>query len=164
MDLFRKTLLIIALIISSNIIGQGVSLKWSDPLLLDNKKDGFFRTFLAENEKYVYAKFATLSKKDKFKIVSFDKKTMKRVASAPIFGYDVLLADEKKYKDLSYLKTIIYEKHIYVFFTNYNKQTENKTFLVKSFSPELKPLSKLKEIISVSTEIISDEKSASVLL
>jgi len=164
MNLFRKNLLIIAIIISSNCIAQDISLKWSDPLLLDNKKDGFFNTFLAENEKYVYAKFATLSKKDKFKIVSFDKKTMRKVAAEPILGYNVLMADERKYKDLSYLRTIIYDKHIYVFFTSYDKKTQKKKYLVKSFSPELKPLNKLKEIISVSTDINKDEKGARVFI
>lgn len=164
MKLFSKCLVIIAIIISSNAIGQDISLKWSDPMLLDNKKDGFFRTFLSENENFVYAKFATLSKKDKYKIVSFDKKTMKKVGSAPVIGYDVLANEERKYKDLSYLRTIVYEKHIYVFYTSYDKKTERKKYLVKSFSPTLKPLTSLKELVSISTKTSKEEKAARVFI
>jgi hypothetical protein len=164
MNSIKQTFLIISVILSSNLFGQDISLKWSDPVLLDNKVDGFFRAFLSENEKYVYAKFSTYSKKDKYKIVSFDKKTMKKVSSTPIIGYDVLAQEEKKYKGLSYLRTIVYEKYIYVFFTSYDKKTKKKKYLVKSYSPTLKPLKGLTELTSISTDTKDGSKTARVFI
>ena len=164
MNYFKKICLIISIVISSNLFGQDISLKWSDPVLLDNKVDGFFISFLSENEKYVYAKFSSYSKKDKFKIVSFDKKTMKKVSSEPLIGYEVLKQEEKKHKDLSYLKTIVYEEQIYAFFTSYDKKTRRKKYLVKSYSPTLKPLKSLTELTTVSTKTNDGEKSARVFI
>ncbi len=164
MNFIKHSFLIIAVILSSNLFGQDISLKWSDPVLLDNKVDGFFRSFLSENEKYVYAKFSTYSKKDKYKIVSFDKKTMKKVSSTPIIGYDVLEQEEKKHKGLSYLRTIVYDKFIYVFFTSYDKKTKKKKYLVKSYSPTLKPLKGLTELITVSTKTDDGVKAARVFI
>jgi len=164
MNFLKQNFLIIALILTSNLFGQDISLKWSDPVLLDNKVDGFFRSFLSENKKYVYAKFSTYGKKDKYKIVSFDKKTMKKVSSTPIIGFDVLKQEEDKYKDLSYLRTIVYEKQIYVFFTSYDKRTKRKKYLVKSYSPTLKPLKSLTELTTISTKTNDGEKAARVFI
>ena len=164
MNFLKQNILIIALILTSNLFGQDISLKWSDPVLLDNKVDGFFRSFLSENKKYVYAKFSTYGKKDKYKIVSFDKKTMKKVSSTPIIGFDVLKQEEAKYKDLSYLRTIVYEKQIYVFFTSYDKKTKRKKYLVKSYSPTLKPLKSLTELTTISTKTNDGEKAARVFI
>lgn len=164
MTLIKFRTLLVALIISSNLFGQDISLKWSDPVLLDNKVDGFFKSFLSENDKYVYAKFSTYSIKDKYKIVSFNKKTMKKVSSTPIIGYDVLANEEKKFKNLSYLKTIVYEKYIYVFFTSYDKKSKRKKYLVKSYSPSLKPLKGLTELVNISTKKVKGEKSARVFI
>lgn len=140
----RQIKLLAALfLIVGTTFGQELNIKWSKALPLKNEIDGFFVEFLEQNDKFIYAKFASRKRATQYKIVAFDKNSMKKIASVGVIGYEENKKDHKKFKGLSYYKSIIYDNHIYVFYTAYNKKKKVTQYLVKSFSPNLKEMKPL---------------------
>lgn len=138
--------------------GQELTVKWSDQIQQKNAQDGFFSYFLGENDKYLYAYFRKLGRKERYKIVAFDKKTMKRKSAAEVIGYPSTAKDEKKYKNFSYYKTIIYDNALYAFFKTSDRKS-NK-ILVRVFSPELKEKKGLTLVTSQPTKESRKNKEA----
>lgn len=138
--------------------GQELTVKWSDQIQQKNAQDGFFSYFLGENDKYLYAYFKKLGRKERYKIVAFDKKTMKRASAAEVIGYPSTAKDERQYKNFSYYKTIIYDNAIYAFFKTSDRKS-NK-ILVRVFSPELKEKKGLTLVTSQPTKESRKNKEA----
>lgn len=125
---------------------QDLSLKWSQEIKLKNSVDGNFRKFLGANDKYIYAYFSTISSKAQYKIVAFDKNTMKKKHVAEIIGFPSNARETSKYKQIRFYKTIVYDNVVYAFYKSEYKGATK--VLVKSFSPELKETNKLKIVTS----------------
>ena len=153
--------LLLVLFAVKPLFSQDLSLKWSDKLIYDNKKEGFFNGFLGVNDKYLYTISKNLALKPskankKIKIMAFDKESMKQTASIAIRGYEENEADKEKYQGLVYHESIIFNDEVFIFWL---KKTDTKSdkkeeLFVESFDSELKRIKKLKKIYTAN---ISDE-------
>lgn len=142
-------LLAVLFLLVGKAYSQDLNIKWSQALPLKNNIDGFFVEFLEQNDKFIYAKFASRKRATQYKIVAFDKNSMKKVASVGVIGYEENKKDHKKFKKLTYYKSIIYNDNIYVFYSAYNKKKKATQYLVKSYSPnlkEMKPLTVIEQV------------------
>jgi len=155
-------LLIVCLFLFPCIVNsQKLNFKWSDKQLSDNKTDGFFDYFINSNSKYIYAKHSNFSyskrKSDrKIKLASYDKKTMDKVSSVELRGFTEKKSS-KKYKALTYYRTLVFDSCIYVF---WRKEAKSKEELyVETFSPELKQLTGIKKIFESENFKSMDAKS-----
>lgn len=154
----QSFLVFLLLNIFTGVNAQELTAKWSNKIQQKNAQDGFFNYFLGENDKYLYAYFKKKGNKERYKIVSFDKKTMKRKSAAEVIGYPSTAAEERNYKNFSYYKTIVYDNAIYTFFKASDRKS-NK-ILVKVFSPELKLQKKLTLVTSQPTKKQRKNKEA----
>ena len=107
---------------------QNFDLQWSDKKEYTNGKDGFFKYFLGSNENYVYSIYNNLTTsrkkatKSRVDIVAMDKNTMKDVHKVQLRGKE----DPNRKVALEgkdYLRTIVLEDVIYVFWTKVEKNT-----------------------------------------
>ena len=135
------------------ISAQDLDLKWSEKIIYDNQKDGFFQEFINSNSKYIYAMFTNytfsgVKKAKKIKIISFDKDNMKKSADVSLVGYKENLASKDQYKGLVYYRTIVFEDLLYVFWRKETKEKEE--LFVQSFDGKLKSLNPLKKIYEIS--------------
>jgi hypothetical protein len=133
------------------VTAQSIDVKWSDMQLYDNKKDGFFSNFIGGNTKYLYAKNTNLSmngRNSRVLMFAYDNNTMEKVAELSVYNKKNE-ADRKKYDDLNYYKTLIFENILYVFWTKENKEKDE--LYVESFDAKLKPLNKLKKIYELNS-------------
>jgi hypothetical protein len=138
-----------------NAQAQELKVKWSEKMTMktDKSLDGFFSSFLGENDKYLYAYFNKY-KHDKIvkgkkpqKIVAFDKKTMKKKSAVELIDYPVNNNESKKYKKFSYYKTLVFNDVIYFFYTG--EKGGSKHLLVKGYSDDLKLQKPLTLVTSV---------------
>lgn len=147
------------LFLSCGLQAQSFDLNWSDQFQYDNAKDGFFSEFIDVNSKYLYARYNNLAFSEKkanrkIRLVAFDKVTMKQVASRAIKGFKENAKNKKKYSTLDYMKTVVFEESVFVFW--YEKKGDNESIYVETFSADkLKQLEKIKKIYSVT---INDDK------
>ena len=160
-------ILVIALSIGSLVFAQKVELKWTEKMLYDNKLDGFFDAMIGSNSKYIYAKFSNLSLSSKktnnnMSLLAFDKKTMKKVKEVEVISADENNNKNSKYKDLYYLKTIVFEDLIYVFFKKWDKSAKDgrEALYVQTYNGNLKKLNRLKKIYETKGDlfVVANEK------
>ena len=110
----KKTLLTFVLTISSIIVfSQSIDINWSDLQEYDNKKDGFFKSFIGGNSKYIFAKYTKMAMTEskmnsKIKIVAYDKNSMNQENQVAICGYEENKSDELLMKDLDYFDQIVF--------------------------------------------------------
>lgn len=127
-----------------NAQAQELKVKWSEKMIMktDKSLDGFFSSFLGENDTYLYAYFnkyrhdKIVKGKKPQKIVAFDKKTMKKKSAVELIDYPVNNNESKKYKNFSYYKTLVFNDVIYFFYTG--EKGGSKHLLVKGYSDDLK--------------------------
>ena len=101
--------LIVAVALSASAVvsqAQNIDVKWSEKIKY-NKKTGYFDGFIGANEKYVYARYSSGSKKIRF--AAHDKTTMKEVVNIPIIGYVENESSKDKMKDLKFFDQIVFE-------------------------------------------------------
>jgi hypothetical protein len=156
----KKSLLTSVLILLAGIaLGQELKANWSDKEYYTNKTTGFFDDFVGGNSKYVYVRsskrpaFATGSgkkgeKKSRINMIAYDKTTMKEVANKTILDLSDG-ATKKKYGDLRYYKTIVFENSLYVFWITDEKKKDE--LYVESYDPKLKRLNPLKKIYELTS-------------
>ncbi len=138
--------LFLCLLMALNSFAQKLEVKWTDQFQYDNKKDGFFESYVGTNASYIYAKFNNLrlvpSKRDKkIKLLAFDKNTMKKVGDIELKGYDNTKAIESDY---NYYKTVTLDDVVYVFWTKSERDVVE--LYAQTFDVKLKKISKLKKI------------------
>ncbi|MEN9998393.1 MAG: hypothetical protein RI922_1383 [Bacteroidota bacterium] len=158
-------LAIFLILLSFQSFAQDLELDWSARLEYSNQKDGFFSHFIETNDQYVYGLNTNLALRpskadDKIKIIAYDKITMKQRASVALRGYKENEAKKDIYKPLDYLKTLVFQDKVYVFWiksTNQKKSGKEELY-VETFSSELKRIDKLKKIY---THNLSDEINTS---
>lgn len=139
------------LLVATSLFGQEMDLKWSEKFVYNNKGDGFFDYFIGTNDKYVFAKFSTFTrrgklKKSKIKIIAFDKTNMTKKAEATVLN---TLEDEtqrEKYKDLYFYKAVVFNQIIYLFYVSENKDKKVEELYAQTFDGSLKKLQPLKKV------------------
>ena len=142
---------IIFILICCSTRAQSVDMQWSDMQLYDNKKDGFFSSFIGGNSKYLYAKNTNLNftgRSGQIIFFAYDNKTMQKVADLSVFSKKSD-ADRKKYEGMYYYKTLIFENILYIFWRRENKEKDE--LFVESYDATLKPLNKLKKIYELNS-------------
>ena len=156
----KRLSFILMVIFTSFLNAQELTVDWTDLQHYDKKVDGFFDEYVGANSKYVYTKYdnrASGFRKWKMKLVTYDKKTMSKAGSVTLFdGKDV--AKAKKYEDLKYYKTIIFEKTVYVFWANWSKKKDE--LYVESLDENLNPISPLKKIYELTSSKQDNKKAA----
>ncbi|GEM_PF-1123486 len=146
-------LILTILSISPIIFSQDLSLNWSEKMEYNNSKNGFFSSFINTNDQYIYTLNSNLAlnpskRDDKVMLIAYDKITMKQVSSVALRGYKENAAAKNTYKSLEYLKTIVFNEEILVFWiqrTN-TKNDKKEELFVESFSTTLKRNKKLKKV------------------
>lgn len=155
----KYRLFLLSLFCSCGLVSQTIDIQWSEQLIYDNKKDGFFDSFVGSNDSYVYAKFSDLKFSSgrpdkKIKLLAFDKSTMKKAGEAALKGYGGA-TDREPYV---YFKTVAVKDMVYVFWTKTGK-SEVEVY-VQSFDTRLKSLNGLKKVYEVnrSTKTVTADK------
>ena len=152
-----STLRVILLVAFCSTIGaafsQDFKMEWTEKVSYTNKKEGFFTQFINTNEDYVYVLNANLAlrptkKDDKMKLIAYNKSTMKKVGNVALRGYKENASKKATYKDLDYLKTVIFKEKVMVFWVKKSnaKSSKKEELYVESFTAELKRDDKLKKI------------------
>jgi len=145
----RTSILLLLSLLTFSLSAQEMKMSWSDQVLYDNKKDGFFNSYVDCNSKYIYVKYTNLTmtvnrKKSKIKMVAFDKLSMKKVSDVALMGFPENKSSGNALKGMFYYKTVIFENIIYIF---WKKESKNKEELfVQSFDSKLTPLKKMQKI------------------
>lgn len=126
-----------------------MELKWTNKMIYDNSKDGFFDNFVGSSEEYVYGVYKNLAfmpkKQNKqIKLLAFDRKTMKKVD-------EVVLSSKKdksrsaKLKDMLFNQVVVLKDEIFVFWTKATK--DQVEVFAESFDLELGKKVKLKKVV-----------------
>lgn len=156
----KKTFFIsLFILVAGAMLGQELKANWSDKEFYENKTTGFFDDFVGGNSKYVYAKSSKLGisfsssskrgeKKSKINMIAYDKNTMKQVATKTILDMSDA-ATKKKYGDLRYYKTIVFENSIYIFWIVDDKYKDE--LWVESYDPKLKRINPLKKVYELTS-------------
>lgn len=170
----KKHLLIILTFFVSffQFFAQDLSLKWSENMIYQNKRDGYFEKVIGSTDDKILTLFASMEMTgmthQKIKVVSFDKETLKKTGSIAIKGYKENAADKKNYKGLDYYKTIVLGEKIYIFWIEeINKKNERKENLfVEVINSDLKREGKLKKIFTANfnSEVKKSRGSESSLI
>lgn len=158
-------LLLAALLSFGFLTGQNMSLNWSDPIVDDNKIDGFFDDFIGYNSSYMYVKYAngTINpKKANHKIVikGLDKETMKEKFSKTIIDFSS--GDKDKYAGLKYYKCAIYDDLIYFFWKKDTREAEE--LYVRTFDIKMKQIQGLKKIYELKKDNSKGAKQPEVFV
>lgn len=174
MKTIKKHLLIILtfFISFSQFFAQDLSLNWSENMIYQNKKDGYFEKIIGSNEDKIFSKFESVtfagSNSNKMKIVAFDKTTLKKIGSFPIRGYKENAADRSKYKNLDFYESIVLGDNIFIFWIEeVGKKSESKENLyVEVLNADLKREGKLKKIFTanLSSEVKKGRNAGKSLL
>jgi hypothetical protein len=157
----KKNLLLLSCIILINstfLLSQEVKATWSDKEIYANNQDGYFDSFVGANSKFMFARFANVSRhrSDHLRLVSFDKKTMARVNMVELFEGNK--AQASQFKGLSYFKTVVFEDLICVFWTN-EKRGKIELY-VQSFDSDLAPRASMTKVYDFTFEAKSKKKPA----
>ena len=169
---------ILSLILNfGNMFSQNLKVNWSEPILSDNKLNGFFSAFQGYNSNFIYVKYSNLAlkrKKQNRKIVikGLDKETMKEKFSETIVDFDDR-GDKENYSGMQFYKTAIFDNVIYMFWKNNTRDVEE--LYVRTLDIKCKPISKLKKIYELKKEkapgakqpeifVLSNEKAGNNLI
>jgi len=150
----KQIVLLLGIVLfGANVFAQDFNVKWSDPLVYNDNKDGFFHSYLAGNSKTTYIMLYSTSKKGRFtgvykkmKIVGLDLKSKKKVSEIGLFGYSA--NDKKSHKGLQFDEAVIFEDEIHVFWKKWSKKSVE--VYMESFDSQLKRKGKLKKIYAQS--------------
>ena len=151
----KKQVLIFAILISTFYsFSQTLDVKWSKPMMYDNKLDGFFNNFIDANSKYIYAYYSNMAIKPKkvqrkMKFIAYDKNSMEKVAEARVKGYSNNKAEQQKYNGLNYYKTLVFENVLYTFWIKDEKEKEE--LYVETYDAGLKQIASLKKIYEINS-------------
>jgi hypothetical protein len=134
---------------------QPLEAKWSDKQFYENSKDGFFSNYIGGNTRFVYALYANKTKRTKrerLRLAAFSGGSMKELGAVTLI--DRRKPEErKKYADLTYVRTLVYENHLFVFWIN---QTRYKAELfVERYDEKLNRTGELKKIYQTPEELKS---------
>lgn len=161
--MLKRFLLVLFFAIASLVNGQDMHINWGQEMVLDNKVDGSMDYIIDANSKYLYTMWSDLGGRNKLrKLISFDKKTMKRVNDVGLKGFKENKKEAKIKKDLIYDMTVVYEKVIYVFWWKYTKT--DKELYVESFDIELNKIASLKKVFEQDIDKKSDKAPSSFVL
>ncbi|MFT6746884.1 MAG: hypothetical protein ACJAZ2_001229 [Glaciecola sp.] len=143
------TLILAVCLFAFNASSQDFNLNWSDPLKYDDKKDGFFHSYMDANDKNLYVMLYSSGLKGhmtgeygKMKVLALDVKSKKRVAEVSLLGYKE--NDKKSHKGLSYYKSVVFNDVIYIFWKKKSKKIVE--IYMEAFDAQLKKKGKIVKI------------------
>lgn len=149
---FRKTILILSFLFTffSSNSQENISIKYSDKLIFDNWKDGYYKDILGSNDNFTYVLYnpyllANHSKKQK--ILAFDK-ILKIANTIKLIGYHSNKKNDKtikKIKRLTFVNSFVSDKKIIIIWEQQIK--DKKNIYYESFDERLN-LIKGKTLIS----------------
>lgn len=145
----RVLSLLSLLLMTRAFFAQEIDIDWSKPIVCDNKNFGFFNQFIGSNVDYVYAKYTNmaLAKKNKnssVRLVAYDKETMKPVKDRVVTGFKSDATKSKAYDDKTYYGEAVFDDVIMIFWLQ--KKDKKTTLFAETYSPDLKPVEKLKKV------------------
>ena len=138
---------------TSYIYSQDLELNWTEKMRYDNSQSGYFDRFIGYNNDYVYSLFNDLSYKSnatnkRLDIVAFDKTDMTRIATLKLRDKDNARRKEKL-KNKSYLKAVILENVVYVFWEESDKKSGVTKIFAEVYDQSLNQVISLQEVYSV---------------
>lgn len=136
--------------IFSQLSAQNLELKWSSKMTYDNSKDGFFNDFVGSSEDYVYGLYKNLAyrpkkQNKKIKLLSFDRKTMKKVDEI-VLNSPKDKSRSSKLKGMLFNQVIVLKDELIVFWTKSTK--DQVEIYAESFDLELGKKVKLKKVVA----------------
>lgn len=157
---YLNLILISVLIIQTNtVFSQKLELKWSEKILSDNKKDGFFNKIINSDDKNIYVLQSDYNsnygnKLRKLLIVAYDKFTLVKTGVIHLKGFKDNEEDRELYKKLKFGKVIVLNNAIFVFWSSLSNREQKEELYCETFSSNLKRISKL---IKVCTAVFPKE-------
>lgn len=159
-------LLLPLLLAVSSANAQNLNLKWSEKMQYDNFKDGFFKEFVGSSEELVFGVYNNLALRTKkankqIKLISFDKKTMRKVGEFVLKGKKDKARNEAL-KGFTYHSTIVLKDQVYVFWNKATKGTSE--IYAETFDMQLDRTEKLKKVFSATSNAVKNISSPSVVI
>ncbi len=157
---YLNLILISVLIIQTNtVFSQKLELKWSEKILSDNKKDGFFNNIINSDDKNIYVLQSDYNsiygnKLRKLLIVAYDKFTLVKTGDIHLKGFKDNEENRELYKKLKFGKVIVLNNAIFVFWSSLSNREQKEELYCETFSSNLKRISKL---IKVCTAVFPKE-------
>lgn len=123
------SLMFICFFCNTLIFSQQLDIKWSTIENYNDKENGKFYSFLGQNSSCLYTinqgeMNKTAGIITQFKLVAYDKKTISKIKSVSLMGYNENKLNEKE--GINYFKTVICFSKVFIF---YKKNGENNEYL-----------------------------------
>ena len=147
---FKIIFSFLAMCLSFASLAQDADILWSDDMPVDEKKQGFYQGIFGEKDEILYTAFASNGKGNSLKLVSFDKKSLKKENEVTVNGFGKS-SQATQYKGLYNYKNVVLNEVIYIFWKKAESKTEE--LYAQSFSLDLKPLEPLKKIFKIDTDV-----------
>lgn len=127
-------------------------IKLSDKICTNNRTDGFFSRIVGDNSKHIYALFFNHSYeekigfavREKYKVILFNKKNMKREGELILKGFGLSKEDHKKVRSMYLINVYVKEDFLYVLWALQNGKVVR--FYVQVFNKDLKSDTELKKV------------------
>ena len=150
-------LLFFLILFVTPLIAQDFDLKWSERMIYDNRKDGFFKEFLGSTENYVFVLNNNLALRQKkaskqLNLIAYSKASMQKKGMLRL----VNRKDKGRMNDLdgmSYVDMFILDGMIHVFWLKETKSSS--TIFAESYNENLEQIRGLKKVYHVDYKVTS---------
>ena len=155
LNIVRVILLLTCTVLSDTASAQYMEFEWSDEFRYTNKKTGFFREYVGSDMMNIYVLQRNINKSKPYKnvkimLVSMNKNSLVLTEEErlPLKGFPENAGQEEVLKSLDYVKTILSEGKIFVFWRKLinTDSTRKEEIYAQTFKPNFKPDLPLKKV------------------
>ena len=155
LNIVRVILLLTCTVLSDTASAQYMEFEWSDEFRYTNKKTGFFREYVGSDMMNIYVLQRNINKSKPYKnvkimLVSMNKNSLVLTEGErlPLKGFPENAGQEEVLKSLDYVKTILSEGKIFVFWRKLinTDSTRKEEIYAQTFKSNFKPDLPLKKV------------------
>ncbi|XOV68489.1 MAG: hypothetical protein ACFHU9_04780 [Fluviicola sp.] len=142
---------------------QYMEFEWSDEQRFTNKRTGFFEEYLGTSHTSIYLLQRNISKSKpydnaKLKLVSMNKHTLLKDTVLALKGFPENESNAEELKDLDYLKTVVTEEGVFVFWRKLftTDTTRHEEIYAQSFRSSLKAALPIRKVFEFEYNVRHD--------
>lgn len=167
----KKIIVLATLLLTAGIANAQQKFKtvWSDKQKYNHSKEGYLASVIGSSDQYVYANYTGgwyglfWGLHFGYKIVAFDKETMKRTKSVDIKGFRTTPSLKAETKGMELHTTMTKQNNVYVIWTKKNKAEKTTEIYAQQFDKTLKQIGSIKLLYSGKTESTGKNSSVDII-
>ncbi len=167
----KKTITLATLLLTVGITNAQQKFKtvWSDKQKYNHSKEGYLSSVIGSNDQYVYANYAggwygvIWGLHFGYKIVAFDKETMKRAKTLDIKGFNIIPSMKAETKGMELYTTMVKQNNVYVIWIKRNKTQKTTEVYAQQFDKTLKQIGSIALLYSGQTENKGKNSSVDII-